>query len=798
MEINKHLSASLLAAIATAGAYAAEPAGYYDDCEGLYGQSLLKGLCGVVASHTTVSYDGLWDLYTSTDVRPNGTIWDMYSTKEWTPGRNKCGNYKNVGDCYNREHSFPKSWFNEKSPMKSDAFHVYPTDGKVNGQRSAHPYGECSGGTTLPSSGNVKALGKLGACTFPGYSGTVFEPDDEYKGDFARTYFYMAAAYNNQISSFSSPMLAGNSFPVYKEWAINLLLKWHRQDPVSSKEINRNDAVYARQKNRNPFIDHPELAEHIWGDKKTERWEPNASAGPNLSLPVNGSTLDLGTTVAGYARTATLAVKGSNLEGAVSLAVSGNGFSISPATISKTDAQSADGATATVTFSPSAEGSFTGCVTVTCGKLSKTVNLTGTAISTLPAGPVKEIGDDSFVATWTNVGDADASGCYTLDVRRDGTSLAGFPCKVSAAAGRYTVDNLDPSTTYTYRVSSNRLSSAEISVTTLAPIPSIDFLFDGELRFTALVGEPSEAAEILADITNISEPITLTVGAPFQLSMNKTDWASAVTMDPEEDRFYVRAISQTPGTFQGTVIATAGDYTNDDIELQAVITTTVGLFEDFEVYDKAMESYNPTSLYQGTGAKWKLSDAGMWKSDKDHSGELSVRMGKTASSCLEMAEDCATGLGIVSLWTVPFQSDGESKYELEYSTDGGKTWKSAGTGTVSGTAYAKQTFTVNVTDPARLRVRQTGGKRFNIDDIEATAASSLVPDFAEDYHRWDAYCLGAQLVIETSETVTARVYAMDGTEAFVGTVAPGTTALSLAPGLYIVAVDDFTRRVLVK
>ena len=78
--------------------------------------------------------------------------------------------------------------------MYSEAFHIYPTDGKVNGQRSNFPYGECAKGTTLPSNGSVKALGRLGDCTFHGYSGTVFEPDDQYKGDFARSYFYMAAA----------------------------------------------------------------------------------------------------------------------------------------------------------------------------------------------------------------------------------------------------------------------------------------------------------------------------------------------------------------------------------------------------------------------------------------------------------------------------------------------------------------------------------------------------------------------------------------------------------------------------
>ena len=242
-----------LLAVAQTSMSAAEPADYYKSCEGKTGEALLTALRAVVGPHKNVGYDGLWAVYNKSDVDGNGKYIDIYSTKRWTPGKEKCGNYKYVGDCVNREHSFPKSWFDDKSPMVSDAFHIYPTDGKVNGQRSNFPYGECANGTTLPSSNGVQALGKFGTSTFPGYSGKVFEPVDEYKGDLARTYFYMAAAYNDKISTWSSDMLAGNAYPAYKTWALNLLLKWHRQDAVSEKETDRNDAVYGFQNNRNPW-----------------------------------------------------------------------------------------------------------------------------------------------------------------------------------------------------------------------------------------------------------------------------------------------------------------------------------------------------------------------------------------------------------------------------------------------------------------------------------------------------------------------------------------------------------------
>lgn len=247
------------------------PANYYSSANGKSGNSLRLALQDIIDNHTVVSYDNLNYLYVASDSHDDGSLWDMYSTCSWKHNQDKCGNYKNVCDCYNKEHSVPQSWFNSKSPMQSDAFHVVPTDGKVNGQRSNYPFGECSGGKVLDS----KALGRLGSSTFSGYSGTVFEPDDEYKGDFARGYFYMATRYADKCSNWGNQMFGSvNGLTTY---SVNLLLKWHREDPVSEKERVRNDAIYGinnstgyKQGNRNPFIDYPCLAEYIWGDKKNE------------------------------------------------------------------------------------------------------------------------------------------------------------------------------------------------------------------------------------------------------------------------------------------------------------------------------------------------------------------------------------------------------------------------------------------------------------------------------------------------------------------------------------------------
>lgn len=257
--------------ICTLPVCATAPNGYYNNVYGKAGTGqILDALFSIISSHTDVGYTGLYSVYPTSDVRPGtNQVWDMYSTCTFIHGQKKCGTYNTVCDCYNREHSVPQSWFGEATPMKSDAFHVVPTDGKVNGQRSNNPYGECAGGTRVTS----QALGRLGSSTFPGYSGTVFEPDDQYKGDFARGYFYMVACYYNKnfTQSGGNVMFTySNGHAGLTSYAINLLLKWHREDPVSQKELDRNEAIYAKQHNRNPFIDHPCLAEYIWGDKQGE------------------------------------------------------------------------------------------------------------------------------------------------------------------------------------------------------------------------------------------------------------------------------------------------------------------------------------------------------------------------------------------------------------------------------------------------------------------------------------------------------------------------------------------------
>lgn len=261
------------------------PAGYYIAAEGKTGTELKQTLHDIIKGHTESTYAALWTHFMTTDARSDGKVWDMYSDIPggtppyvYTFSIDQCGNYSGEGDCYNREHSFPVSWWGGSTtlPMYTDLFHVYPTDGHVNGRRGSNPFGVVASATWTSQNGS-----KLGSNNWPGYTGTVFEPIDAYKGDFARTMLYMAVRYYGEDTSWpaASGMVTGAE---PKSWAISMLLHWHNADPVSQKELARNNAVYGIQSNRNPFIDKPEYAQHIWGDPNSTAELVSAVARPVL------------------------------------------------------------------------------------------------------------------------------------------------------------------------------------------------------------------------------------------------------------------------------------------------------------------------------------------------------------------------------------------------------------------------------------------------------------------------------------------------------------------------------------
>jgi len=262
----------------TGGGTGGDPGNYYQSISTQTGYTLKTALHDLIKNHSAQGYGAIWTFYANHSLdsyfENDGSILDIYSEKPfgndsytYIKVTNQCGSYSGEGGCYNREHSFPKSWFGGKiEPMNSDIHHIFATDGFVNSKRSGFPYGEVAS-ATFTSSNNSK-LGT--ATTALGYSGTVFEPIDEFKGDLARAQLYMATRYQDVIanwqtmSTYGDAILDGSSNKVFETWQLNMLLRWHANDPVSQKEIDRNEAAYSHQGNRNPFVDHPEYVGKIW------------------------------------------------------------------------------------------------------------------------------------------------------------------------------------------------------------------------------------------------------------------------------------------------------------------------------------------------------------------------------------------------------------------------------------------------------------------------------------------------------------------------------------------------------
>lgn len=241
---------------------------YYASALGLNGTALKTSLHNIIKNHNPLLYQDLWAAFESTDVKANGKVWDMYTdvplgtpTYVFTFGTNQCGNYSGEGDCFNREHTWPKEYFggDNSYPMYSDLHHLFATDGWVNNKHAAFPYGKVNNTSYTSSNGTKLGTGT----TYPGYTDKIFEPIDAYKGDFARAYFYMSTRYQGEDASWQNWEMANGA--QLTPAAIAILLQWHNNDPVSTKEINRNLEVYALQGNRNPFVDYPQFADCIWG-----------------------------------------------------------------------------------------------------------------------------------------------------------------------------------------------------------------------------------------------------------------------------------------------------------------------------------------------------------------------------------------------------------------------------------------------------------------------------------------------------------------------------------------------------
>lgn len=390
--------------------YAEIPQNYYTRLNGKSGAELKQAAFEIINPHNLISsYQNLPQYFQKTDVYPmSREWWDMYSNVQ---------RYIPSFSGLNREHSLPKSWWGGSTdvPAYIDLNHLYPADGPANQAKSNYPLGEVSRTSNIKFQNGVSTVG------YPvsgqgGGAQYVYEPADEYKGDFARTYFYMATCYQNLTWKYTW-MLQQNDYPTLSTWAVNLLLKWHREDPVSQKETDRNDVVYGFQNNRNPFIDFPDLAEYIWGNKVGETFNignlPTPGKDPVLITPTPDITLDFGQVATGNPITALLYFKGENLTKSLSLLIDRNYsessgmFTIPGRTITAQNVN--NGYYLQVTYTPTSLGEHSGRILIYDGGLEGTGTyaylrgecLEVPTLSALTAYPASDITSDTYTATWS-------------------------------------------------------------------------------------------------------------------------------------------------------------------------------------------------------------------------------------------------------------------------------------------------------------------------------------------------------------------------------------------------------------
>ncbi len=799
------LAIAIMAMVA-ATATAQIPDGYYDAAENKTKQALLTALYNIIHAHTTIDYDDLWDAYTTTDTGSDGYYIDMYSTAKYTAS-NKCGNYNSVGDCVNREHSFPKSWWGSNKDEKySDIFHLYPTDGYVNNQRSNYPFGVCANGTRLPDANGAHALGKKGTSTYEGYSGIVFEPDDIYKGDFARTYFYMATCYNNQIANWNSDMLAGNNYPVFTSWAINMLLEWHRLDPVSEKEIKRNNAAYLKQDNRNPFIDYPELAEYIWGNQMGNNWTSTAGSEPNpvLTAPSQGTIIDFGTLAINGTKQLTVEVKGNDLSENLTLSTTNSAFTLSTTTITAAAANA--GTTVTITYhAPATATTSAGTLIIGSDEVSARVSMTAQVVSGIPAQAATEISTSSFQANWSDVG---IGNTYTLTVlESDGqTVVSGYPVSVTAAHETYLVTGLNAHTKYYYQLSCGNITSNVVEVTTLDPATILSIQTSGDFLLTCFRGQYNPVLEAQVYTEYVEEDIELTVSGNFEISLDKLNWSQQLTVDKDGETFFLRFHSiDEAGTFEGLLTASTATLSGATQEVVGIIYN--------DVVETAMEDWEGcarggywTKEVQGHQFKWQFSDAGIWGDTGDKfNGALSCRFGKNSNSAIYMTEDFEGGASLFTFKAAPFGSDASAVITVSYSVDGGAHWTEIEdftvTSTKAGALNEYSTPTLNIYSDVRFKLQQVQGSRVNIDDItikspEPTTAVTTITAAPEQL-TWDAVATAGGIIIKSEKAQNFEIYNINA-KLMKKCYVSSASRIAMPQGIYIVASGNHSRKVVVK
>lgn len=567
------------------------PDGYYDKAVGLSNTSLKSALAAIIEDIDEQSYgSGTWTAFEKSDIKDDGSVWDMYSYNvRYFPGDGDAPSDMNI------EHSVAQSWFSESYSPKRDLHHLFPSDSSANSRRGNYPLG-----TTNTAAATNEAI-KVGSNTYSSdFTGYIWEPLDEYKGDFARAYLYMFTCYEDLswTSSSSYVINSGETWPMFKDWYKEMLLEWCRLDPPSEKEINRNDVIYSIQGNRNPYIDYPELVEYLWGDLVGEAFTTDTTL-PSITSPSSSSSCSFATVHYTESTTLEIEVKGVNLTSNITLSLSGTDvalFSINKTTLSAAEVN--EGTVVTATFTPEVAGTYSATLSIASSEVSstKTVTLEAEATENFIALAATNITSNSFTANWSEHSLATS---YEVNLYKktiiESQEIELVNEILDSTPDGWSTDS-DGYTTYSEGVLKLASGSKDGSITT----SSLDLSTESILTISAKqYNNDNSNLYIYVDNTLIASPTLTDSYDTYEINLPAATSSSTITLLAYEDkRLYIASVKVVTG---GTV------ETLEQIENYPIPCGNVTSYTASGLNAESIYAYEITALWSNGSETTELS-----------------------------------------------------------------------------------------------------------------------------------------------------------------------------------------------
>ena len=757
---------------------------YYKPVEGLKKAGLKTALHELIQPDQVLDYGGkgegyTWAGFAVTDRMPDGTVRDRYSDVV----RDFNGLEAVAG--MNIEHSFANSWWGHtKNNAYCDLFNLYPSDATANGRKSNHPIGVV---TETPSFDNgVTRVGRSASYRADSLI-TVWEPSDQWKGDFARAYFYMATCYEDYADLWQTTegllVVEKNRYPTLRPWLSTLLLEWNEADPVDDIERERNEAVYGIQGNRNPFVDYPQLATYIWGDSTEYAFytEPGSTL-PEVFVPLEGETLDFGLQALSKGLEDHITVRGRNLPGGLTLQLDNPLMETGITALTEQDiVQGTD-----VAFSchPQAAGEYLAVLTLQGSGFERSYPVRVEFVDGVPAYPATDlvcaVYSRRFTASWMDMGEGSnyALSVYTKDEGGNPQMVDGYPLELAATSA--TVEDLRPSTTYYYKVElldedgQSLMASNEVEVR----MPAVTPVFSAnvsELHFTAAPGRPSTTQTVTITALEVPEyTTTVTTAAPFEVSADGQAWGTTAEVRGTEQTVHVRLGSMAQeGTVEGEMYLSTPGVEDIIVSLSGEVDAKKSFFETFEAGSKGGYAEADVTCAAATWRMAQVLIGGLENDQKNGNNSARMQVKSGTVSELEMREDKTEGCDSLWFYAGLYGSDTNARLTVSYSLDGGISWQPVVTElSFTKGEWKRYGYKLDVDGLVRLKFEATGtsSRRLNLDDIQMS-----------DY---DAGGDGIQETVEERPDDVVRVYTLGGI--YVRTALRKDALRGLKPDYYIV------------